>query len=54
MKKLEMKYGPFIYTIYLMSWIRFKKELVTLRLCSEKLLTFVRDFPSYRSLPVQL
>ena len=28
MKKLEMKYGPFIYTIYLMSWIRFRKELL--------------------------
>ena len=49
MKKLEMEYGPFIYTIimYLMLWIRFRKELVILR---KELITFARDFFSYLSL----
>ena len=51
MKKLEMEYGPFIYTIimYLMFWIRFRKESVILRLRKE-LNTFARDLCSYNSL----
>ena len=51
MKKLGMQ---FIYTIiiYMMLWIRFRKELVTLRL-REVLYTFVRDFYIYRSLQVK-
>ena len=38
---------------YLMFWIRFRKELVMLRLRSE-LLTFARNFQSYRRFQVQL
>ena len=46
-----MEYGSLVYTIiiYLMLWIRFKKELVILRLHKE-ILTFARDFFSYHSL----
>ena len=51
MKKLEVEYGPFICIIifYLILCIRFRKEFLKLSL-SEELLTFSRDFFSYRSL----
>ena len=45
MKKLDMEYGSFIYTIitYLMLWLRFKKELVML--CYVK--NFIRLLETY-------
>ena len=50
-----MEYGSFICTIifYLLLYIRLRTELVMLRLRWE-LLTFTRDFFSYRSFQVQL
>ena len=54
-KKLEMEYGTFICTIifYLTLCVRFRKELLMLSLLQE-LLTFARDFFSYRSLQLRL
>ena len=55
MKNLEIEYEPFISIVifYPILCIRFKKELLMLRL-REELLTFARDFFSYRIFQVQL